>query len=109
MISMLQQIFMVPEFRYQLLKAVDPSPENIQEYKDEKIDDNLLRQLQKLFGFLELSERHAYNPKHLCFAFKDYDGTPIKTGEQKDSQEFLGTFFERLETLLKPTTQRHLL
>ena len=29
MISMLQQMFMVPQFRYQLLKAVDTSPEDI--------------------------------------------------------------------------------
>lgn len=106
---MLQQLFMVPEFRYQLLKAVDNSPENMQEHKGDKIDDRLLIQLQKLFGFLELSERHAYNPKELCFSIKDYDGTPIRTGEQKDSQEFVGVFFERLETLLKPTTQRYLL
>ena len=36
---------MVPQFRYQLLKAVDTSPEEITEYKGEMIDDNLLRQL----------------------------------------------------------------
>jgi ubiquitin C-terminal hydrolase len=109
MISMLQQLFMVPEFRYQLLKAVDAAPVNIQEHKGDKIDDRLLSQLQKLFGFLELSDRHAYNPKELCYSIKDYDGTPIRIGEQKDSQEFVGVFFERLETLLKPTTQRYLL
>lgn len=109
MISMLQQFFMVPQFRYQLLRAVDPSPEDLQEYKGDRIDDNLLRQLQRLFGQLELSERHAADPKALCFSYKDYDGTPIKTGEQKDSQEFLNIFFERLETLLKPTSQRELL
>ena len=53
MISMLQQMFMVPQFRYQLLKAIHPSEEHLVEYdgglaayKDSgKIDDNLLRQL----------------------------------------------------------------
>lgn len=45
MISMLQQFFMVPQFRYQLLKAVDESPENPVEHKGEVIDDSLLRQL----------------------------------------------------------------
>lgn len=79
--SMLQQFFMVPQFRYQLLKAVDKNPENLVEYKDDMIDDNLLKQLQKLFGFLELSERHAFNPKEFCFAFKDFDGTPTKISE----------------------------
>lgn len=34
-----------------------------------------------LFGFLELSDRHAYDPKALVFSIKDYDGTPTKTGE----------------------------
>jgi hypothetical protein len=43
MISMLQQFFMVPQFRYQLLRAVDNSPEDIKEWRDQKIDDNLLR------------------------------------------------------------------
>jgi len=62
-----------------------------------------------MFGYLSLSERHAYNPKEYCFAFKDIDGTPTKVGEQKDSQEFLNFFFDRLETLLKPTSQRDLL
>ena len=33
MISMLQQFFMVPQFRYQLLRAVDESPESLVEYK----------------------------------------------------------------------------
>jgi len=100
---------MVPQFRYQLLKAVDTTPEDKVEYQGEAIDDNLLRQLQLLFGYLELSERHAASAKALCFAFKDYDGTPTKTGEQKDSQEFLNIFFERIESLLKPTSQCDLL
>lgn len=100
---------MVPQFRYQLLKAEDDLPENIAEYKGDLIDDNLLRQLRRLFGYLELSARRAYDPKPLCFSFKEFDGTPTKIGEQKDSQEFLNIFFDRLETQLKPTSQRHLL
>ena len=55
MISMLQQFFMVPQFRYSLFKAVDNTPEDIKDYKEMKIDDNMLRQIQKLFGFLELT------------------------------------------------------
>ena len=71
MISMLQQFFMVPQFRYSLFKAVDNTPEDIKDYKEMKIDDNMLRQIQKLFGFLELSQRQAADPTHFCFAFKD--------------------------------------
>ena len=98
----------MPQFRYQLLKAEDDAPENLQEYKGDMIDDNLLRQLRRLFGYLELSARRAYDPKPLCFAFKEFDGSPTKIGEQKDSQEFLNIFFDRLEAQLKPTSQRHL-
>ena len=110
-------MFMVPQFRYQLLKAVHPSQENLVEYsgtmsayKDAgPYDDNLLRQLQKLFGYLELSERNDYNPRELCFSYKEFDGGPTKTFEQKDSQEFLNIFFDRLENMLSETSQRDLL
>ncbi len=43
--SMLQQFFMVPAFRYQLLRAVDNSAVDIVEHKGMQIDDSLLRQL----------------------------------------------------------------
>ena len=46
---------------------------------------------------LELSERSDYNPFEFCFAFKEFDGNPTNTGEQKDAQEFLNLAFERLE------------
>ena len=49
------------------------------------IDDNLLRQLQKMFGFLELSDKQAYQPAEFVFSFKDFLGEPTKIGEQKDS------------------------
>jgi ubiquitin carboxyl-terminal hydrolase 34 len=58
---------------------VDTAPIDLVEYKGYTIDDSLLRQLQKLFGFLELSERQAYDPTEFCFAFKDFDGNPINT------------------------------
>ena len=50
-----------------------------------KIDDNLLRQLQKLFGFLDLTDRQAYNPTEFCYAFKDMSGQPTNIGVQQDA------------------------
>jgi len=88
---------------------VDNTPPDIKEYKGLKIDDNLLRQLQKMFGFLEMTDRQAYDPLEFCFSYKDFDGSPTNTAEQKDSNEFLNIFFERLESLLRPTSQRYLL
>ena len=58
---------------------------------------------------LELSERTDYNPWQFCFAFKEFDGGPTNTGEQKDAQEFLSLAFDRLEEALKGTSRRHLL
>ena len=108
MISMLQQFFMVPSFRYQLLKAVDTSPEDIKTYKDRKVDDSLLRQFQRLFGALELSDRGAADPFDFCFAYKDLTGEPTNVGIQMDSNEFLTFFFDRMEDVLRPTSQKYL-
>lgn len=44
MISILQQIYMVPQFRYLLLKAVDKQEEVWGEWRGRKIHDNLLVQ-----------------------------------------------------------------
>ena len=86
----------------------DGKPEELKEYKGDMIDDNMLHQLQTLIAHLELSERNDYNPKPFCFAFKEFDGSPTNTGEQKDSQEFLNVLFDRLENALKPTSRKHL-
>ena len=107
--SMMQQFFMIPALRYNLLCVDDSVPENLQEYKGSMVDDNMLHQLQKLMANLELSERSDYNPWEFCFAFKEFDGAPTHTGEQKDAQEFLNLAFDRLENALKGTSRRHLL
>jgi ubiquitin carboxyl-terminal hydrolase 34 len=40
--AMMQQFFMVPAFRYNLLSVDDGQPEEIQEYRGKQIDDNML-------------------------------------------------------------------
>jgi hypothetical protein len=40
--SMLQQFFMIPAFRYNLLCVDDGVKENLVDYKNEQIDDNML-------------------------------------------------------------------
>ena len=79
--AMMQQFFMIPTFRYNLLSVDDGVPEDIKEYKGQKVDDNVMHQLQKLMAHLELSERTDYNPFEFCFAFKDFEGNPTNTGE----------------------------
>lgn len=70
MISMLQQLYMVPQFRYLLLKAVDTTDVVMGEWKGRTIHDNLLVQFQRLFGFLEMTERNAYDAIDFIFAYK---------------------------------------
>jgi len=107
--SMMQQFFMIPAFRYNLLCVDDNIPEDIKEYRGEQIDDSMLHQMQRLFAHLELSERSDYNPLGFTFAFKEFDGMPTNVSEQKDAQEFLNVLFDRLETALKPTPRKYLL
>ena len=73
------------------------------------IDDNVLHQLQKMLGFLELTERQDFNPFDFCFACKDIEGKPTQLGVQQDAQEFLNVIFDRIETALRPTPQKYLL
>ena len=107
--SMLQQFFAIPTFRYNLLCVEDGLAPNLKPFKGEQVDDNLLHQIQKLMANLELSERSEYNPWEFCFSFKEFDGSPTNTAEQKDAQEFLNLLFDRLETALKGTSRERLL
>lgn len=45
MISMIQQFYMVPQFRYLILRAENKKDPDIKEWRDTKIDDNLLLQV----------------------------------------------------------------
>ena len=83
--------------------------DNIQVFEGEDVNDNMMHQFMKLMSFLELSERQDYNPREFCFSFKDFDGRPINTREQKDTQEFLNVVFDRLEFSMKNTPQKYLL
>ena len=118
--SMLQQFYMVPQFRYAILEAEDGKPPTNLAYlqgdptvdrtkKGADVDENVLHQLQTLFGYLELSEKQAFNPSHFCFALKDFEGQPVNISLQQDAQEFLNMAFDRLENSLKGTRHQHLL
>ena len=62
---------MVPQFRYRLLKAIDESPPDMKEYKDRQIDDNVLRQFQRLFGH-QLTDGMEIHNKEVPWTFKLY-------------------------------------
>lgn len=116
--SVLQQFFMIPQFRYSILAANDNLPPEMKEVPNWFIsknrtpgllDNNLLHQLQILYGYLELTDKQAYKPAGFCFAFKDFSGEPVNTSIQQDAQEFINLFLERLERCLGQTQYKNLL
>jgi ubiquitin carboxyl-terminal hydrolase 34 len=116
--SMLQQFYMIPQFRYSILEVDDrKEPTNSAYLRGEEvdksvpgyeIDDNMLHQFQRLYGFLELTDRQAYNPRPFTFAFKDHSGRPTNISIQSDAQEFLQMLFDRLERATKETSHKYL-
>lgn len=106
--SMLQQFFMVPSFRCALLQ-VDDNVEPNTKSNPYNVDDNVFHQVQRMFSYLELSNREDYNPEGFCFSFKDYDGNPTNTSIQQDAQEFLSRFIDKIEFALKPTNFKYLM
>jgi ubiquitin carboxyl-terminal hydrolase 9/24 len=68
--SILQQLYMIPNFRKAMLEVHDSNSDS-----DKK--ENCLYQLKRIFcGLMEL-EKQYYNPKKFCHALKDFDGSPI--------------------------------
>jgi ubiquitin carboxyl-terminal hydrolase 34 len=108
--AMIQQFYMTPVFRYGVLAAGEGEVKPpVLDKEGRPIDDHLLRQLQKLFAFLDKSERASYSPYEFCFSLKDPAGQPINVSIQQDTQEFLNIFFDKMENLLKPTPFKSLL
>lgn len=92
MISLLQQLYMIPTFRESILSVEDPKKNEIPQ------EDNLLYQLQCIFAFLHQSEQQYYNPQGFTNAFKDWDGQPTNVLIQMDVDEFFNMFMDKLET-----------
>lgn len=104
--STLQQFFMVPSLRYNILNVDDNvEPDTSNGYN---IDDNTFHQVQRMFSYLDMSERMDYNPLGFCYSFKDWDGNPTNTSIQQDTQEFLNMFFDKMENGLRPTNNKYL-
>jgi len=95
-----QNFFMVPEFRQGVLSFEDT--------EDDK-KESLMFQLQRMFAFLQETDKQCYNPKGFCHAFKDWDGNPTNVYVQKDASEFLGLLFQMMEMKLQGSPQEHVL
>ena len=107
--SIMQQIYMVPTFRYAIMHADDgETPKSSSNYRYSLDDDNVLHQLQEMYTYLTFSEKMDYNPRSFCYSFKDFDGNPINVGTQQDSQEFYNNFCDKIENSLKKTKFKYI-
>ena len=104
--SMLQQFFMISPFRSAMITLSDGKPVA---KNAEGIDDNLIHQMQRVFGYLMNSTRKDFVPSAFCYSLKESNGQPTNTAIQHDAQEFLNILFERLEKTLNDTPYRYLL
>lgn len=102
MASCVQQLFMIPEARTAILET--PIVTDIKH-------SGILREVQKMFAYLQLSIRKAYNPRSFCKTYS-MDKQPLNTGEQKDMTEFFTDFVSKIEEMspnLKTMTRGMLL
>jgi ubiquitin C-terminal hydrolase len=99
--SLMQQLYLIPNFRREILSAVNKSKENQNE--------SLLYQMQRMFGYLQESEKGAFDTSQFCASYKDAEGKPVNTSQQMDANEFFNMLFDRLENLLKGTPQEKVL
>ena len=81
--SLMQQFFMIKPFRYGILSA--SLEVEAKEATDARKED-VLYQLQWLFGQLLLSDKRCCNPSAWCYAYKDESGKPTNFLVQQDAQ-----------------------
>lgn len=87
--SCMQHLFMLTDVRNCILTTHLPSV-----IKHEPI----LREMQKMFLFLQESERKSYNPKSFCKVYT-MDHQPLNICEQKDMTEFFTDVISKLEEM----------
>ena len=107
--SILQQMYMVPTFRYAIMSADDhKNPDSQMSNFFDSVDDNLLHQLQIMYTYLTFSNKSDYSPKDFCYSYKDFDGKPTNVRAQQDSQEFYNNFCDKIENSLKITKFKYI-
>lgn len=111
--SLVQQFFMIPQFRESVLnsksrfrnndnKKIKGKNNEDNSNKDQcDIQDDLLYQLQRLFLYLKYTNRSAYNPVPFIHSFKDESGNPTDYTVQQDAFEFLQNLTDKIEEELK--------
>ncbi|KAJ3439776.1 ubiquitin carboxyl-terminal hydrolase faf-x-related [Anaeramoeba flamelloides] len=133
--SLLQQFFMIPQFREKLFSLRIPTTDinnnnsnqnnNHNNKKKNNIDHsnqnkkknihlnhyngNFLYQLQLVFANLLVSKKKYVNTLSFAKIFLDFTGQPIDLTKQMDVYEFLTLFLSHLENNIKSNSEKKLL
>lgn len=86
---------MIPHFRSFICHAKD------QKEKETTIEDNVLYQSKYLFANLIKNRMPTYNPIVFFNSIKDFNGEPMPTNEQRDVDEFLNIYMDKIEQHIK--------
>ncbi|XP_076099132.1 ubiquitin carboxyl-terminal hydrolase 34-like isoform X2 [Mytilus galloprovincialis] len=89
MATCMQHLYMIPQARQSVLQAKCT--------KQNRYEETLI-EIQKMFAYLQESERKAYNPRSFCKTYT-MDKQPLNTGEQKDMTEFFTDLISKLEEM----------
>lgn len=101
--SLMQQLFMCPHFRNFICVANDQKRHTM------PIDDNVLYHSKYLFANLIKNKMPTYNPIVFFNSIKDFNGEPMPTNEQRDVDEFLNIYMDKIEqNILGSEDDRHL-
>ncbi|PRP88236.1 ubiquitin domain-containing protein [Planoprotostelium fungivorum] len=103
--SLMQQLYMVPQFRYSIMSV--PLFDSISE-DETQLKENTLYQMQTMLSYLQESERKYYDTRGFVSSYK-FDGQPVDPQVQMDADEFFNMIFDRFENLLKPLKKESLL
>ena len=105
--SVIQILFMIPEFRFLILSLNDNKEKIKGEYLD---DDNTFHQLQKLFTYMLLISDPFVIPREFFLSLKDPNSYLFSDlNGQKDSQEFFLYLCDKIESLIKGITKERFL
>ena len=101
--SVIQQLFMIPEFRYAIM-GIDDKKDKI---KTELLDDkNALHQLQRMFTYLLFTYYGDFIPRDFILSLSEGE---TNANEQQDSQEFYSNLCDKIEKLIDNTEQKYLI
>lgn len=109
--SLMQQFFMVPQFRSRVFSLAPYLPEGAESApaqttgKSTLLDSrNVLFQLQNLFAHLQESQLKYYDPTSFTKVYKDPDGRAMNPIVQMDAEEFFAGLLDKVESVVKGTT-----